>query len=362
MRVLHIGLSKNPGGIETFVMNYFRKLVQCGIIFDFIDIYGDGLAFQDEIKQLGGHIYTVANYKRHPIKAKKQIMQILHNDCYRCVHINSLSAANLLCIKAALQSGIKPIVHSHNTATEGMLRKFLHSINVKKLRKMNVVRLACGKSAGVWLWGKDDFTIIPNAIDVERFSFNSQYRFQKRSELNIEEDEFLIGFVGRFSSQKNPLYLLDVLLASKKMSDKKVKLLLVGDGELKGEMQKRVKYLDLCDDVIFAGIQNNTSIWYSAMDCFILPSIYEGLPVVAIEAQANGLPCLISDAVSQEVKISHNAEILPLEKDALNWGERICSFQNKRDENASTLLDTEYDIAYSSCRLKNIYLNLESDV
>ena len=188
MRVLQVGLSENIGGIETFVMSYFRELVKQGVVFDFIDMYGNGLAFADEIIGLGGKIFTLPNYKKHPFYFMKEMERVLRSEKYACVHMNMLSAANLLPLKVTLKCGCIPIVHSHNSGTEGILRSLLHKKNVKKLRKYAKIRLSCGEKAGEWMFGKYPFKVIPNAIDVEKFSFDINCREMIRKEIGVSEE------------------------------------------------------------------------------------------------------------------------------------------------------------------------------
>lgn len=355
IRVLHIGLSSNPGGIEICVINYFRELVKFGIVFDFVDIYGDGLAFAGEIDKLGGKIYTLKNYKRHPIKAKNDLEKIIVDGQYKCVHINMLSAANILPILACKNARVSPIIHAHNNQTERLIRKVLHSLNVRKLRLSPAIRLACSAEAGIWMFANSEFCVLPNAINVEDFAFNTQFRDKIRTTYNITNDDFVLGFVGRLSYQKNPLFLLDILAETQKLSDKRIKLLVVGGGELESQMKKTTTNRGLTDSVIFAGKQMNVNEWYSAMDCFLLPSRYEGLGIVAIEAQANGLPCCLSDAITQETRQTQNVVYLACTKDAHNWASAIDLFMQRDIDRRGTLANSSFDIRQSATRLKEIY-------
>lgn len=355
MRVLQIGLSKNYGGIESFVMNYFRELVKRDVIFDFVDIYGDGLAYADEIASLGGNIYTLPNYKKHPVKAKKLMTGIIKNGGYGCVHINMLSAANLLPIKATLKAGSVPIVHSHSTGTQGFIRRFMHNGNVKMLRKKAAIKLSCGDKAGKWLYGDEPFEIVPNAISIDEFSFDGRQRNKIRVECGIDENDFVLGFVGALVKVKNPLYLLDILERTKTRLDCGVKLLIVGDGELKPELLRRAAELGLSDDVITVGRQTPVAPWYSAMDAFLLPSLYEGFVIVGVEAQANGLPCYMSTNVPRETELTDNVRFLDIDGDASNWAESILCGVDAFERGKSKLKGTVYDITVSADRLKSIY-------
>lgn len=358
MRVLQIGLSKNIGGIETFVMSYYRRLAQMGIVFDFIDTYGDGLAFSDEIESLGGKIFTIPNYKKHPFIAKKLMLNIIRENKYECVHIHMLSAANLLPLKAALKAGSVAIVHAHNNNTHGFLRTVMHNMNVGRLRRLSEVRLSCGKEAGDWLYGKYPFRVIPNAIDAEKFSFSESNRHAIREKIGISAEDFVIGFVGRLSTQKNPFYLIDILSAVKTDSTRPVKMLVVGEGELKEKVEKYAQEKGVVDDLVFAGRQNDMAPWYSAMDCFVLPSLYEGFVIVGIEAQANGLRCFMSEQVPHEINITGTVKFLPLIKPASNWRERISDIEDfSYGRGVNGIIGTTYDITVSADTLCQVYAN-----
>ena len=360
MRVLHIGLSKNPGGIETFIMTYFRKLVHKDIVFDFIDIYGDGLAFAGEIEFLGGKVFTVSNYKKHPIKAKKEMISIIKENKYKIVHINMLSAANILPLLAVKNTGAIAVVHAHNDRTQGLLRTLMHSLNLTALRKNSDIKLACSVEAGKWLWGKGIFSVIPNAIDADNFSFSMNDRVLSRRSLGISDSDFVIGFVGRLSTQKNPLYLIDIFYAVKQQTHRNVKLLLIGDGPLKNSVMSYAKDKGVINDTIFAGIQSNTSQWYSVFDCFVLPSLYEGFGIVAVEAQANGLPCFVSAHVPPAIKIADSLRFLPLDNGANNWADAIVSVaDNDAVERNNNIKGTQYDSEVSVTELSDVYLYAE---
>lgn len=355
MKILQIGLSKNYGGIESFVMSYFRELVKKDVIFDFVDIYGDGLAYSDEILSHGGKIYTLPNYKKHPVKAKKLMTEIIKDGGYGCVHINMLSAANILPLKATLKAGNVPIVHSHNSNTEGFLRGMMHKINLKRLRKLAAIKLSCGQVAGEWLFGNDEFLVVPNAVDTMVFAYDKDKRKQIRDSLNVSDETLLLGFAGRLTGQKNPLYLLDILERTKSRAGRCVKLLIVGDGELKADLLRKAEERGLSDYVITVGRQTPVAPWYSAMDAFLLPSLYEGFVIVGVEAQANGLPCYMSDKVSKEIKLTDAVDFLSIDGDASNWAESILCDIGDAERGKPYLKGTIYDITVSADRLKSIY-------
>ena len=360
IRVLQVGLGPNPGGIENCIMNYYRHIDREKFQFDFADIYGEGLAFEEEISGLGGKIWKFLRFKKHPFLFLKEFSRVLESESYDLIHINLLSAANILPVLIAHKKKKgKVIVHCHNSGIPaGTLRRLLHHVNRPILRKIAEYKWACGQNAGNWMWG-DRFPskdIVCNAIDREKYSRNDHDRELLRKQLNIQENETLLGFVGRLEEQKNPLFLLEIL---KELSvvGSKYKLLLLGDGSFRAEMQNRAKDLFLEEKVIFLGIQKEVAQWYSAMDFFLLPSFFEGLPVVAIEAQAGGLPCFLSDSITKETDISGNITFLSIRQGGKVWAEAIREADTKKTvENMD--FPEEYDIFYAVRNLEEKYMEL----
>lgn len=317
-KILVIGLSSGRGGIESFFHTYYKKIDPSKYIFDFVTIESD-VAFSDEYTKNGSKIFDLPNYTSHPIRYYNTLRKIIRKHKYNIVHINMLSAANILPLKAARKEKVKKIViHSHNSNTpSGLLRKFLHFINKRTLRKNNVVKLACGEKAGKWLFGKDaEFQIINNAIDVKRFKYNDKNRKEIRTRYSIKDNEVLLGNVGRLYEQKNQVFLLDVL----KRLDKNYKLMLVGDGDKKKDIKKRIGMYSLEDRVIIINNTPEIEKYYSAFDIFVFPSLFEGAPVAPIEAQTNGLNCIISNSVTSEINLG-KCKYLPL--DDVLWYDEI---------------------------------------
>lgn len=327
MRVLHVGLSINPGGVESFVLNYHRNIDKDGIQFDYLDIYGDGIAFSDEIYQLGGKIFTLPNYKKHPFRAMKKMQEVLRNNDFEIMHIHMQSVANIMPIMVGLKNkNIKVICHSHSSATpKGILRKILNWICKKRIKKFNVHKWACGKKAGEWMWG-DSFSsedVIPNAIDYDFYKKDDTVRNRTRQVLGIENDDKVIGFVGRFGEEKNTFFLIDILKELLKISPK-YKLLTVGGNGIYNNFIKKLEEEKLQEHYYSAGIQKTAAEWYQAMDAFLLPSFFEGFPMVGVEAQAVGIPCFLSDRIDQEINITDTVRFLPIETDdAIKWAKAI---------------------------------------
>ena len=296
-KILVVGMSDNIGGMETFFHNYYEHFDLKKYHFDFVTVCGT-IAFANEYKKNGSEIYNVPNFLKHPIKYYKILRKIINEGKYDIVHINMLSAANILPVKAALKEKIsKVIVHSHNNGMpKGFIRKLLHICNKHCLRDSSIVRMACSEEAGGWMFGNGvGYKIINNAIDPKKFEFNEINRVEIRNKYRVKETEILLGNVGRLCEQKNQVFLIDIL----SKLDKKYKLMLVGDGDKKAELEKKIDRYSLKERVIF--VKNTVEIekFYSAFDIFMFPSKFEGLGTAVVEAQVNGLRCIASEEVPQ---------------------------------------------------------------
>ena len=360
LRILQIGLGPNPGGIESCILNYHRNIDKTKFTFDYADIYGNGLAHSAEIEALGGKIYKLPNYKKHPIKMARQLGRIIKEQNYDIVHINMLSAANMLPVRTAVKRGCgKVIVHCHNSAVPtGFLRTTLNNLNLNALRNLTVEKWACGVKAGQWMWGEafDTENVIPNAIDSNRFTPVASVRKNIREMCGFKDEDVIVGFVGRFSEQKNVLFLPEILSELKKHSAE-YKMLLVGDGDLKTQLQEKFSAFGLDGQVYYAGVQSNAADWYQAMDAFVLPSLFEGLPVVGIEAQANGLPCFLSNTITGELNITGTIQYLPIDGSAKVWADKIIDVLGETIR-GNVAFPNEYEITFAAKKLEEKYASL----
>lgn len=358
LRILILGMHDKIGGVETFLMNYYRNINREEIQFDFINMY-DKLCFEEEIIQLGGKIYNVPNVKKHPIKYYNEIKKIIINNSYNIVHINMLSVANILPILAAKSAKTKNIiVHSHNSNTpKGIIRKILNKVNKKIMLKKATDFFACSNLAGEWMFGKKQkFHVINNAIDIQKYQYNENIRNKIRKELNID-DKFVIGHVGRFSEQKNHEFLIEIYKEITKIEKESI-LLLIGEGELKKEIEEKVNKYKIADRVIFLGTTDKINEYYQAMDLFILPSKFEGLPVVGVEVQANGLPCILSNNITKEIKINDNVFFLDI-SNLKTWVEYILRIEKEnagRQKNIKSI-EKNYNIEIQAQKLVEFYKN-----
>lgn len=359
IRVLHLGLSSFPGGVENFVLNYYRHIDKKKIQFDFI-CCEDKLAFEDEITELGGNIFYLSNFKSNPLKFCVELYNILKEGHYQIIHYNMLSAANLLPLFVAKTLNIpKVIVHSHNSSIpSGKVRKIMHSINRPIIKYLCTDYFACSNMAAQFLFkdSENKVNIINNAIDGEKFQYHSEKRELLRVKYNLE-NRFVIGHVGRFAEQKNHLFLIDIFHEISK-KDMNASLLLIGDGPLLEKVREKVEKLELEEKVIFAGSSTEICYLYSVMDIFILPSLFEGLPIVGIEAQASSLPSYFSQNISNELQITPLATFISLDASAVEWADIILKTRNdfERKNTNQFLKQNNYLIEDAAKRLEKLYL------
>ena len=310
LRIAHIIGKWLGGGVEAVVMNYYRHIDRNKIQFDFICDEDSTRIPYDEINALGGRVILVPPYQK-VFKYQKELIRIFKENKYKIVHshINTLSVFPL---RAAKKAGVPVrIAHSHSTTNKKELKKNILKQLLRPLSKKYATDfMCCSEYAGRWLFGNKLYNqgkvyLLNNAIDIDKFAFNEEIRKKKRAELGISEDTFVIGHVGRFVEQKNHDFLIDIFKSIYEQK-KNSTLILVGEGPLFDEIKKKVYSLNLESRVLFLGQRNDINELYQVMDVFVLPSLYEGLPVVGIEAQANGLPVVFCDNITKEIMINRN--------------------------------------------------------
>ena len=363
MKVLQIGMGNNPGGVESFVMNYCRELIPLGIRFDFISMYGK-IAFEKEILELGCSVFYVPNVKKDYMGYKKQMREILRKGRYDAVHVNMLSAANIVPLRLAKEAGVPQIIaHSHNASAPGLIRNLMDKMNRPKISRYATCLAACGEKAGRWLFGERIYDqgkvhILQNAIDVDRFLFDQNNRECLRKKYGWKK-KYVVGHVGRFEYQKNHEAILEIFAKLKQLQPAAV-LCLVGDGALREQMEQKAKSLGIFDHICFAGVQMQVEEYLSAMDVFLFPSHFEGLPFTLVEAQANGLPCVISDTITEEIIINREQVCrLSLSDDKNIWAKAVYDAGSSRrrdtDKIKKELAHAHFDIHTEAKRLIRLY-------
>lgn len=335
IKVMHIVGRMNRGGIETLLMNIYRNIDRNQFKFYFLCYGFDHYDYEDEIYELGGKIIRLPQPK-NPIKLIMQIKKIIKTYEIQIVHSHTYYNSAYVMI-AAKQCNINArITHSHNISDnkpQTAKRKFYGYICKKIINKYTKYFFACGEEAGASLFDKrKKVKIISNGIDIEKFRFNSVIRKKLRLEHNISNDEIVIGHIGRFNDQKNHNFIIEFYNEYFKINSHS-KLLLIGNGELLDEIKSKVNKLGLENNVIFLGSIDNVYDYYNIMDIFILPSLFEGLGMVGIEAQINGLKVLASDNVPLELNVSNTVDFLPIGNEAINcWIEKIEQEAGKRQK------------------------------
>lgn len=359
VKVLFIyGDTLRRGGIEYYMMNYFRHIDRNKIQIDFaLQSQGQGV-FDKEILNSGSNIFYLSKVGQHPFEFRNQLKKVFMSGEYNIIHTHC-DAMNYRILKLAKKCGIPVrISHSHNTKhiLNSRLKYHFYEFCRKRLWKYATERWACSHAAGKWLYGEHAFTVIPNAIDTEKFKFDSVKRAYYREMLKIAETDFVIGHVGRFDMQKNHSFLVEIFKCIHDVNPR-YKLLLIGDGCLKSEIEKKVRQYHLDDSVVFTGAVDNPEDYYSMMDLFVLPSFFEGYPLVIKEAEANGLKCLVSDLIPHEVGTIGNVKFCKLKSDI--WCEAIKNETGVR--NLVTPLEVKkdgFDIFDAAKKMEERYIQL----
>lgn len=364
MRILQIGMSYNPGGIESFVMNYVRELTKQGVHFDFISMFPK-LAYEDEITALGGKVYHTVDGRKRPITFYRQMKKILRMRHYDAVHVNMLSAANIVPVMTARHLGVKKVIaHSHNSSTPGVVRNLLHGVNKPFLSCFATDYFACSQVAAEWLFtGKvlksGKVRLIHNALRLEDFLCSEMQRAEAKKQFQLE-DKFVIGHVGRFEEQKNHLYLIEIMKAFTEKRDDVV-LLLIGTGELETEVRRKVQEYGLEKQVQFLGLRKDVPELLKAMDLFLFPSLFEGLPLVLLEAQATGILSVVSSAVTCDVDLTKQMQFVSLKDEPEKWAKEIEKMAEKRNSRKSPeeikqlFQEAGYEIGAAAQQLKFYY-------
>lgn len=339
VRVLQIIGIVCGGGVEAVIMNYYRHINRNKIQFDFVLDGYEKTALDDEIKSLGGKVYHVESYKKNIFRYMGQIYHIVRDNHYDIVHSNMNTLSVFSLFPAWLAGAHQRILHNHSTAVRSEGMRSVMKMVLRPFAPLFANRYAaCSQLAGDWMYGKKmmdsgKVTIINNAIDLDEYAFSQELREKYRQELNIPADAFVVGHVGRFMYQKNHAFLIDVFREVARQNPKAI-LMLVGDGELRPEIEQKVASYNLKDKVRFLGLRKDVKKLYNCMDVFVLPSWYEGLPVVSVEAQANGLPCIFSDQVTRESCLTTTTKYLGLEDGSKTWAQSILMKNQQRNVHA----------------------------
>lgn len=365
IRVLHSVSYMHRAGVETFLMNYYRHIDRTVVQFDFLcnkELPGD---YDDEIRALGGRIFYRPSFdllcEQDYVSFWESFLKI-HPEI-SIIHTHN-GAKQYYPLQGAMKAGF-PVRIAHAHGTEFVHdEKYEHRMALIKLLPQTASHyFGCSDMAGRFFFGdrcwENHGTLIRNAIPSGAFAWNPSVRHAVRTELGID-GAFVIGHVGRFHEQKNHLRLLEIFREVYNRSNN-AKLLLIGNGKLWRTVQTRAAEIGISDSVIMVGEQADMARWYQAMDVFVMPSLFEGLTLSGVEAQAAGLPCIFSDVVSQETQLTEPVQFLSLDDGNSHWAEVILGYSNFSRVDTSSLIEkTGYNICVEAKRLQSIYLNLLS--
>lgn len=365
VRVLHSVSNMDRAGIETMLMNYYRHMDRSVIQFDFLCNKTKPGAYDEEIKSMGGYIYHTPGL--NPIKYGKYLgcmREIFkkHPE-YKIVEAHN-GALGVYALHAAKVNNVPHrIFHAHGASITKDWKLPIKLVCRALLPSNMNVNYSCGIAAAKCYFGEKiveegKYTFIPNAIEVGKFTFNNETRARIRKEYRLD-GLHVVGHVGRFMPQKNHEFILKVFVELTKV-DNKVHLVLLGDGELLEATKQLAIKMGIKDKVTFVGNVGNVNEWYQAFDCFVLPSIWEGLPVVGVEAQAADLPCIFSDNVTTEIGLSDKSQFISLNAGMDVW---ICALKNalnncERKDNSKLIADNHYDIGIEAIKLQKRYLKM----
>ena len=351
-----IGTGK--GGMSRFAVNLFKNLDPERFDVTFLSNVSAPY-FGPEIEKHGGHIAVIASRGRHPLRHKSDLKRIMDEGHFDVCHIHLSTASNIDPLIAAKKAGIPLVIaHSHNSAAEaGAAAKLLHRINAPKIARFTDKRLACSGLAGQFMFCGADFTVVKNAIDLERFAYSPEMREKMRRELGLGS-AFTLGHMGRMSMQKNPIFLVEAFAEVVKLKPDS-RFLYVGEGPMEPDIRRRAEELGVLDKMVFTGgMVDNPQDYLCAMDCYLLPSLFEGLGFVVIESVCSGLCCFASDVIPEEARVGELVETFPLDIDKALLARRILERQaalGERREQRALLQNLHYDMASQKAQMEAIY-------
>lgn len=371
IKILITGITDNIGGVETFFINYFRSMQKYGkIIFD-VMCYTENPAFKEEIVENGGKIFVIPSV-RNPLKSRSAIDKYLknHSSEYTAMWCNKCDLFNIDFLKVARKYDIPHIIlHSHNSFNMYSGKKkaavsVMHAINKRLIHKYATDFWACSDYAADWMFSKQinkegQVQFIPNAVNADRFRFNAEKRCEYRKKLGIDE-KMLVGSIGRLTYQKNPFFALEIFDQIYKQNPNAV-FVIVGNGDMEKEVKEKAQGL-LCSEAIkFLGMREDVSELMQAMDCLLLPSHFEGLPVVAVEAQSAGLAVFAaSDGITAQTKLTDLMHFIPLSAGPKKWADEILDTRLKHRDTFGEIINSGFEITQAGKVLYNRFVIMQN--
>lgn len=364
IRILHVLGGLERRGAETMIMNIYRNIDRETVQFDFVIHTHEKQAYYQEILDLGGKIYHFPAFNGKNLFLIKKLWDGFFKEHpeYKILHSHIRSYASIY-FQIAKKHGLKLIIHSHSTSNGKGLTSAVKYVLQLPLRFQADFFMACSTESGKWLYGKNackkpNYRLIPNGIDIDQFAYSETIAAEYRKSLGLQ-DKFVIGHVGRLHKAKNHMFLLDIFAGvCERRPD--AMLLLVGDGDVREKIESKIRRLGLENRVLITGTRSDVSNLLQAMDVFVFPSLWEGLPVTVVEAQAAGLPCLISDMITNDVVISESVKRLPIEN-SKEWIDAILSVDTHRKDVRDKIKSAGFDVRDVAVVLKNLYIDLIKD-
>ena len=360
IRVLQMTASLYHGGSQNMIINLYKAIDRDKVQFDFIVDHPELNDLQTTVEELGAKVYVMPKFKGTNISEIKKAWNdfFIQHPEYKIIHSHSRSYASIY-LDIANKHGLKTIIHSHNTSNGSGIKAKIKDLFQYSLKKIADYFFACSYNAGKWLFGEeivksDKFFIVNNSIDTNKFRFNQEIRDKYRKELNLENNKVYIQ-VGEFNEQKNHKFTIELFNELIK-TENNAKLLLVGTGEKLEETKKLVDKYQLKNEILFLGRRDDVNNLLMASDVYLMPSNFEGLSVAAIEAQASGIKCLLSDRASKDVNITNECIFLPLEID--KWINACKNEKYDRKDTGEIIKKMGFDVNSTAKWLEDFYLDI----
>lgn len=356
--ILFISKWFSVAGTETFMMNVLRNINKQQFHIDFLLFSESTSAYSEEAERLGSKIHRLPA-RNTGLRYYRSLDEFFKKNAgqYNAIHFCGGNLSSIAPIYYAYKYKIPiRIIHSHSSDSQGMVNKILHLINRRFIPLLGTCSLACSSLAAKYFFGKKECAIIKNGVDTNKYKFNEERRILFREKYDISPSTHVLGHIGRFDEVKNQMFLVDIFFEyKKKYSD--AKLLLVGTGILEDQVKRKVKDRGIVDDVLFLGVRNDIPDILCAMDCFVMPSLFEGLPFVLVEAQTSGLPCVISNTINKDSKLTPYLRFRGLNDDLELWLEDIRGLigKNNREEGVNYTDEQGFNIRTTVQYLENLY-------
>lgn len=351
-------------GITNVILNYYRAIDKSNLQIDFVLPNRIDEGINAEFERNGSRVFQLCNRMKSPFSYIRKLSRIMKENQYDIVHAHGNSCTLAIEMFSAKISGVKVrISHSHNSTCRF---KFVNFILRYPFNMLYTKAFACGIKAGEWLYQNKSFEIITNGININKYNFNIESRELYRRKYNLNNNNLVVGFVGNFNYQKNHDYLISIFAELIKC-DERYRLLLVGDGELRGDIEEKINRLGLSEMVTIIGKSSEVPQLLQAMDLIIMPSRYEGLPLSVIEAQAAGLNCFVSGNVTREIALTNLVQFIELDMDPKEWAKIILNAKfvdrhRSQDIINKEIIEAGYDIDRNAKKLKDLYIQYYNEV